>query len=925
MKQPRPNLQLPFLDANMPRSGADARFASTLLQITDLGGLEELIKERLGTRVFFAEKYWRPVSDQSSNAGAIEASPDEINPLIERIVNGIEAVIELRIEERRRREPGWQVAKSPSEATESVFGIPDGAAEKLDEYTARTEFGDYVQLRLRGDRHTPTIVVQDKGIGIHPSEFSRTIVALGQSSKGQKQYLIGMYGQGGSSAFEKSGYSIILSRKHPSLLSKDEQDLAGWTIVRKRLSVRTHVYEYLVNPETRQVFAIPGSVCDEVKFTNGTCICHVCYRNLGPFATQKMTNHAWYTLNFRLFNPLIPWTLVDERGDSTELRTMRGVPYRINQLPKSTASILLPQQRKGESTSVRHHIKYVYEDPLYGSILVEWWVLQSEDVTDGRRSHYTKIEPYRDPSKRFSQRRVAITRGGQVHSALTPNMFAREGLRLVANSIIVNVNTDELSYEAGASFFASNRADLKRESEEIVDKAIGAAIFQYRSELMEIQREREREIIRGRAAKDEEVLKTKLDPMIKAFLSSVSSGAGGVTRRKRDDTPRFKGKAIPTTLEFARTNPLEVIPGVPTHLELVTDASDSVMRSRKTILRFTQSTLPEIAETSVVGGGAGRWRLRILPYTEVIAGTRCNLSAVLEQPSWRIEAKKPCQLVVISPPPEYEGNDPPTFMRFRARTNNEVHIQQGGGRVSIDTDCRDDLFEHANLSVVLPPKTRLLGYGHPSKGQIRLTIETENDIELGHVGTVQAKLEFDDDSSLFSEASLVITEKRRIESGDTRYVPNYSIHYVREITVDEDDFRWDDMAEILGTESPWDADDVGGIFVAHDDGHPRLHIYINVDNKEMLSIEKRMARTNTENTIETFRQNHRALIVYHLYLLGISDKSGNLVTDFENIGSSERMDYIDYRSEMIRLNRTALYATREYLDTVREIENTENS
>ncbi len=924
MKGNRPDSQLRLSDVHMPEGGSDVAFADALLQIGDSPHLEELIKRRLGSEILPSGECWRPISDQLSNAGAIEASPDEINPLIERIVNGIEAVIELAVEKRRRQKPDWQIPKSPYKAIESLFGITDGMAEKLDHDTARTKFGDYVQLTLRGKKQTPTIVFQDKGIGIHPSEFPKTIVSLGQSRKGQKEYLIGMYGQGGSSAFEKSEYTVILSRKHPSLLRDDEQDIAGWTIVRKRLSVRTHLYEYLVNPQTRQVFTIPGSVCDKVGFTNGTYICHVCYRNLGSFATQKMTNHAWYTLNFRLFNPLIPWTLVDARGDSTELRTMRGVPYRVNQLPKSTASVLLPQQGKGESTSVRHHIKYVYEDPLYGSILVEWWVLQSEDMTDGRRAHHTKIEPYRDPSKRFSQRRVAITRGGQVHSALAPSMFAREGLRLIANSLIVNVNTDELSYEAGASFFASNRADLKRESEEIVEKAIGAAIFQYRSELMEIQREREREIIRGRAAKDEEVLKTKLDPMIKAFLSSVSSGAGDVTRRKRDDTPRFKGKAIPTTLEFARTSPLEVIPGVPTHLELVTDASDSVIRSRKTTLKLTQSTSPEIAKTRVVGGGAGRWRLGILPYTEIIAGTRCDLSAVLEQPSWRIEAKKPCQLVVISPPPEYLGNDPPSLMRIRAGANNEVHIQRGGGRVTIDTDCRDDLFEHASLSVVLPDKTRLLGYGHPSKGQIRLTVETDNDIELGRIGTIQAKLEFSDGSGLFSEASLVIMEKRRIGSGDTRYVPNYNIHYVREVAVDEDEFRWDDMAEILGTESPWDADDVGGIFVAHDDGHPRLHIYINVDNSEMLSIEKRMARTNTENTIEAFRQNHRALIVYHLYLLGISDKSGNLITDFESIGSSERMDYIDYRSEMIRLNRTALYATREYLDTVREMESTES-
>jgi len=145
------------------------------------------------------------------------------------------------------------------------------------------------------------------------------------------------------------------------------------------------------------------------------------------------------------------------------------------------------------------------------------------------------------------------------------------------------------------------------------------------------------------------------------------------------------------------------------------------------------------------------------------------------------------------------------------------------------------------------------------------------------------------------------------------------------VTTDEDEYKWDDMAEILGIETPWDADDVGGIFVTHEDGHSKLHIYINVDNKEMLSVESRMARTNTENIIQSFRQNHRALIIYHLYLLGISNESGQLITDFDKMGNGERMNYADYRNEMIRLNRTALYATKEYLDTIRELQDAENS
>ncbi|APV43732.1 hypothetical protein Dform_00373 [Dehalogenimonas formicexedens] len=926
MKTPdKSSSQLPLSDFALSQSTipvTDDFILDALLHVKDSREIEALLNDRFGSKVFSSETYWRPVGDQLSNAGAIEASPEEINPLIERIVNGIEAVIELKIEEKHRGNLGWEIPESPSKAIEDLFGVPEGASDKIDQETARKKFGNYVKLILRGNKETPTVIVKDEGIGIHPSDFHKSILSLGQSCKGQKKYLIGMYGQGGSSAFEKSGYSVILSRKHPSLLRKDEPDLAGWTVVRKRLSIRTHIYEYLVNPITKRVFTIGGAICDDKGFANGTYVAHANYKNLGSFATQRMTNYAWYTLNYRLFNPLIPWTLVDERDSSPELRTMRGVLYRINQLPKSEHSVLLPQQRKGENTSVRHHIKYIYPDPSYGSILVEWWVLQSEELTNGRREHSTKVDPYRDPSKRFAQRRVAVTRAGQVHAALTPNIFIREGLRFVASSIIVNVNTDQLSYEAGASFFASNRADLKRESEEIIEKALGSAIYQYRSELMEIQREREREIIRGRGAKDEEVLKTKLDPMIKAFLSTVSTGSGNVTRRKYDNTPKFKGKAVPTTLEFARNTPLEIIPGIPTHLDLITDASDSVMRSRKTTLKFSQSISPEIVDTTIIGGEDGRWRVRIVPYADITAGTKCALSATLEQSSWRLETKKACQLVVIPPPEEYKGVSPPTFLRFKTRANNEVHIQQGGGRITLESDAEDNLFDYAKFSISKSETLRLLGYSHPSKGQIRLTIETDPDIPIGAAGNITAKLEFNDGSFLYAEANVIITKKQQIEAGGVQYVPNYKIHYVRQVTSSEDDDKWDDMQEILGIDTPWNADDVGGITVTHDDGRSQLHIYLNVDNRETLNVENRLARANSESDIENSRQNHRTLLVYHLYLLGISDENGNFVADLEKgAGNQGQMDYKAYRNEMIRLNRTALYASKEYLDSFKEGQN----
>ena len=41
----------------------------------------------------------------------------------------------------------------------------------------------------------------------------RTLLSLGSSDKGDKPYLIGVFGQGGSSTYAASKYSWVLSRR----------------------------------------------------------------------------------------------------------------------------------------------------------------------------------------------------------------------------------------------------------------------------------------------------------------------------------------------------------------------------------------------------------------------------------------------------------------------------------------------------------------------------------------------------------------------------------------------------------------------------------------------------------------------------------------------------------------------------------------
>ena len=867
-----------------------------LLAIDSSDSVESWLTRVVRADVLTEDRYWCLVGGQRSNAGSIEQSADEINPLVERIVNGIEAVIELHVAESGS-EPS-----SPQEAIESSFGVPRGRARLLDDAAAqRLARHLVVTLRGQGRDSDPTIEVRDLGLGIHPKDFPDTILALGQSDKGQKPYLIGMYGQGGSSTFDKCEYTIIVSRRHTNHLPRGSSDRVGWTVVRRSLNVRAPVYRYLVDPSTNCVPSFSGIVGDQIGLDHGTLVAHVGYKNLGGFATQQITNNAFYTLNYRLFDPLLPWTLVDQRQRERVSRTMRGVPYRINALPEIAGIGSLEARQRTGATAVRHHMEYHHELHSGSTLRVEWWILQDEQVVHGRRrrDHSSRRLPYRDHSRRYAQRVIAVTRGGQVHAGLTTShTFHSKQLRQVARSIVAQVNTDDMSWEEGASFFSSNRSDLKTASQDQVEEAIIAAIDLHIDQLRAVERERQEELVAGRAASDEEAIRRHLDPMIHAFHRTRRT-----SRASRRDS-EFRGRQVPTYLRFARTTPLPVRPGVPTRVDILTDAADDVVRDRWTDLRVRSDN--DGLLIGQVQGGTGRWRVNILPSADLVVGTHIEVTAFIgHADAWRVDAE-PCRVIVVAPPPPYEGSDPATFIRFRSR-NGTVHVRQGGSRVTIESDARDDvLLNGAELTIDSPDRQGLpvVGWSGPHEGEFRVSLQVSDNALVGTAGEIMAFLRLPDGTVLDDIAGLVIGEKLNDGgSTDIQSQPNYEIRDIEEVPVADDVLSWSEMSTVLNGSDPWTGEDVGAYLDTWDEGQRKITFYLNVDNQELRDAERRIAHRRSTAAVDSFREMHRTLLCFHLYRLAASMEPGS------------EDDYI-YRDEMIRVGQTLLYTHNEFLEQV---------
>ena len=84
--------------------------------------------------------------------------------------------------------------------------------------TRRRELAKSIRLIVEegDDKSHINITIIDQGIGIKCEQMENTILNLGGGNKVQKPYLMGAYGQGGSSTYAFCNYSIICSKPYNS-------------------------------------------------------------------------------------------------------------------------------------------------------------------------------------------------------------------------------------------------------------------------------------------------------------------------------------------------------------------------------------------------------------------------------------------------------------------------------------------------------------------------------------------------------------------------------------------------------------------------------------------------------------------------------------------------------------------------------------
>ncbi len=262
--------------------------------------------------------HWVPVGRDRGNGGRIKLAGEPMNPLAERLVNGMEALIELARLRELRKKPGASVPISPRDAVLRYFGFPKlDSIERLedDERKAKRKLVDNVRrnlsITLDFEKKVKqfAVTVRDQGMGQTPANIHRTLLSLGRTDKADKPYLIGVFGQGGSSAFSIAKYSIVISRRAPDIRKPGDSAGAGWTIVREITPKgrRDPYFAYLADTESGAVPNVDAEQADNAGFGQGAHFCHIGY-DFGSF-DSAITRTMYQSLNHVLFNPVLPYEL----------------------------------------------------------------------------------------------------------------------------------------------------------------------------------------------------------------------------------------------------------------------------------------------------------------------------------------------------------------------------------------------------------------------------------------------------------------------------------------------------------------------------------------------------------------------------------------------------------------------------------------
>ena len=486
---------------------------------------------------------WVPVGLRENNRGAIEVSGDPGRALVERLTNGIDAVLEVE----HNLHNGIPECRTPKEAANAWLNVPENGLSGMTPVQRRA-LAQRVTIRLLpGEaRESRTVEIIDRGTGLTPEQMPNTILSLNESNKLDKYYLAGTYGQGGSATLAVSKYTVITSRS-------GTDSRVGFTVVRFRdlppESFKSENYVYLtLNGSLPAIEVLPED------FPPGTIAKHFGY-DLSNYPSPLGPNSVYGLLNQILFDPVMPvW--FDNRVHDYR-RVIKGSRNALNGAVDEG-----DDERTGSRLS--HNVRLYYTTiGDFGRIGIEYWVLERPTSRNKRPS-----AAFVNPGKP-----IILTINGQDHAELSHVLIRKEAeLPYLTQRIICHIDCNSLTPRAKRILFVSNREDARRGMVlEMIERELVRAL-KSDDDLTRLNNEAREQ---GRREQDEtavQQMRREVARLLRIQGINVSEQMGGeVTagEEERTDRPTHPRRPRP------RPQPIE-IHEPPTYIRIVWEENEEI-------------------------------------------------------------------------------------------------------------------------------------------------------------------------------------------------------------------------------------------------------------------------------------------------------------------------------------------------------------
>lgn len=516
--------------------------AHQLLEAKTVRDVDEILRQAVA---LYGPLEQHPVGDRPNNIGAVRAGSDPALGVVERVVNAMDALLDLGRAQHPNDDP-----KSPREAAQMWFGVPNGGLAEMPD-DSRRQLGGRIRVWLdeSGDPKRPTVVVEDRGIGQAPARFPGTLVSLNEENKVRQSWNMGTYGQGGAVAFGFSEATIIISRRHPDFRD-GAADRVGWTVVRRfddPTGRSLPNYRYVVDKAGRIPQLDPSLFPD---FAHGTRIIHVGYDLQGW--TGPFTTGLWQFLHAALFDPVLPFLLTGKRKKESN--------YGTRIIIGNAARLKRPERARGD-LDVAHHDSFDLDlGKRYGAVTFNYWVLtrppQSDNSTDPAAS-YVRADSAISMTL-FGQRQDTLARSWINNIAKLPFLY---------KSMVVQVSTDGFTPVAKNDLFTSTRERATKS--DLLSKIYGhlASVLKNDEALKRLDHEqRERQLAKSTGASSEKVRKRLAKYVTTKLHDLTKPGGGGLGTGKNGRRQWQPGPPSPP-----RDTTDTHLPNVPTHLRFQRD------------------------------------------------------------------------------------------------------------------------------------------------------------------------------------------------------------------------------------------------------------------------------------------------------------------------------------------------------------------